>query len=552
MLQQPAQKYTAFQGPQLNQRSWSSNVTTKAPRWLSTDLRDGNQALIKPMDNQHKKRLWDRLLLTGFKEIEVGFPSASVTEFNFVRQLIEENLIPDDVTVQVLTPAREELIKKTFESLQGIKQATVHLYNATSPIFRDQVFRKSRKEVIQMAVDAMKLMVKLAQQYPETVWSFEYSPEAFSETELDFAKEIIDAVCWQSGATRRHQLIVNLPNTVEICTPNIFADQVEWMHTHLSNRECLVLSVHPHNDRGTAVAAAELALLAGAERVEGCLFGNGERTGNVCLLTLALNLYTQGIHPDLDFSEMDKLIQDYQQSTQMQVPVRHPYAGELVYTAFSGSHQDAISKSLSLQQKDSKWHVPYLPLDPMDVGRDYQAVVRVNGQSGKGGIAFLLEQIYGIKLPKGMQVKLSGAVQQISDTQVKEMSATEIYQIMLQQFMPEKSKYCYVGHQLTEDTRQSDYVFIEVEMEKNQQTKVLNGRGKGPIDAFANALKDWSKTIQLIDYVEHSLDKGAGAMAVAYVAIAGENNQPQWGMGMDSNIVSASLRAMVNALNNVD
>ncbi|MEM9909116.1 MAG: 2-isopropylmalate synthase, partial [Cyanobacteria bacterium P01_D01_bin.44] len=429
MLTSPAQKYRAFPSIQLIDRTWPSQTITKPPVWLSTDLRDGNQALAEPMTLPRKLQMFNVLVQLGFKEIEVGFPAASQTEFDFIRYLIEQDLIPADVTIQVLTQARESLIYRTFESLRGAQQAIVHVYNATAPAFRRIVFGRDRAETIQLAVSAATLLKDLAAAQPNTNWRFQYSPETFTATELDFAKEICDAVLDVWEPTPDHRAIINLPASVEVATPNVFADQVEWMHRHLTRREAVVLCVHPHNDRGCGVAAAELAQMAGADRVEGCLFGNGERTGNVDLVTLAMNLYTQGIYPGLDFSAIDQVAQVVKDCTQLPIHPRHPYVGELVYTAFSGSHQDAIKKGFAVQDPNGLWEVPYLPMDPADVGRSYEAVVRVNSQSGKGGIAFLLEQYYGITLPRRMQVEFSSVVQRVMDAGGQELSAEAIWQI---------------------------------------------------------------------------------------------------------------------------
>ncbi|MEA5462547.1 2-isopropylmalate synthase [Leptothoe sp. PORK10 BA2] len=433
MLQNPAQKYRPVQPVQGCDRTWPNRTLTQPPIWLSTDLRDGNQALAQPMSIDQKLRLFELLVQIGFKEIEVGFPSASTIEFAFVRRLIEENRIPDDVTIQVLTQARESLIRQTFESLQGAKQAIVHVYNATAPVFRRVVFGNTQAETIELAVTAATLIRQLAQERPETCWRFQYSPEVFTSTELPFARDICNAVLaiWQP--TPEAKAIINLPASVEVSTPNVFADQVEWMHRHLDYRQAVALSVHPHNDRGCSIAAAELGQMAGADRVEGCLFGNGERTGNVDLVTLAMNLYTQGIHPGLDFSHIDQVAEVVKHCTQLPIHPRHPYVGELVFTAFSGSHQDAIKKGFAQRQienrPDAPWEIPYLPMDPADVGRSYEAIVRVNSQSGKGGIAFLLERDYNVVLPKRLQVEFSQVVQQVMDSLGEEMSAAAIWQL---------------------------------------------------------------------------------------------------------------------------
>lgn len=552
MLKDPSSRYRPFAGPELHDRRWPARRISAAPRWLSTDLRDGNQALVDPMGADLKLRLWERLVSVGFKEIEVAFPSASETEFDFVRRLIEDDRVPPDVTLQVLTPARPELIRRTFESLQGARQATVHLYNATSPVFREQVFGKTPEAVIAMAVNAMALMVDLAKQRPETRWSFEYSPETFSATEMSFAKEIVDAVSAAAGATIENPLVVNLPNTVEVATPNVYADQVEWMHRNLARREALVLSVHPHNDRGTAVAAAELAIMAGAQRVEGCLFGNGERTGNVCLVTLAMNLYTQGIDPRLDLGDMDGVRADCEACTGLTVHSRHPYAGDLVYTAFSGTHQDAIRKGMAAQADREYWQVPYLPLDPADVGRDYRAVVRVNGQSGKGGIAFLLEREFGIVLPRDMQVELRERVQQIADAEGGELNAQRIREVLDRTFVHPPGPHRYVSHQLDEDTARSEWVTVQVDMDRGGVRRSGVGAGQGPIDAFASMLREGGEAVEVLDYHEHAVGAGAGATAAAYVSLRTRTGEPVWGMGLDPHIVTASFKALVSAMNRAD
>ncbi len=447
MLTQPATKYTAFTPIDLPNRTWPGKTITHSPIWLSTDLRDGNQALIEPMDIGRKLRLFRTLVDIGFKEIEVGFPSASQTEFDFVRRLIEQDLIPDDVTIQVLTPAREALIRRSFEALQGVRQAIVHMYNATAPVFRQVVFGLDKPGTVRLATEAASLIKTLAASAPETQWRFQYSPEVFTSTELPFAKEICNAVLSVWQPTPLAKAIINLPASVEVSTPNIFADQVEWMHQNLAYRDAVVLCVHPHNDRGCSIAAAELGQMAGAQRVEGCLFGNGERTGNVDLVTLAMNLYTQGISPGLDFSHINEIVRVAEDCTQLPVHPRHPYAGELVFTAFSGSHQDAIKKGFAVRAPQDRWAVPYLPMDPADVGRSYESVVRINSQSGKGGIAFLLERDYGVVLPRKLQIEFSRVVQQTMDAGGKEMSAQEIWKIFQQTYCQENAPIGYLSHQ---------------------------------------------------------------------------------------------------------
>ncbi|GAB4386504.1 MAG: 2-isopropylmalate synthase [Elainellaceae cyanobacterium] len=546
MLTNPAAKYRPFAPIQLPDRTWPSRTITHPPIWLSTDLRDGNQALIEPMNIERKVQMFELLVKLGFREIEVAFPSASQTDFDFVRHLIETDRIPDHVTIQVLTPARESLIRRTFESLRGAKRAIVHLYNATSPVFRKTVFGLDRAGTIQLATSAAQLCKDLAAAQPETDWYFQYSPETFTATELEFAKQICDAVIdiWQP--TPDHKAIINLPATVEVATPNVFADQVEWMHRHLARRDSIILCVHPHNDRGCGIAAAELAQMAGADRVEGCLFGNGERTGNVDLVTLALNLYTQGIHPGLDFSNINEVARVVKDCTQLPIHPRHPYVGDLVFTAFSGSHQDAIKKGFAVQQPDTLWEVPYLPLDPIDVGRTYESIVRVNSQSGKGGIAFLLEQEYGLTMPRRLQIEFSQVVQQAMDASGKEMSASELWQIFEQEYLQAISPCKYLSHHLSE-LEQGSVQAIAASVQYNGKPISISGQGNGPIDAFLHAL---NLGIRIHHYEEHALSQGSDATAVAYVEIAGDWIQGTlYGVGIHANIVTASLLAVLSAAN---
>jgi 2-isopropylmalate synthase len=541
MLTQPNTKYRAFPPVDLPDRTWTSKTITHPPIWLSTDLRDGNQALIEPMNVQQKLRLFQLLIDIGFQEIEVGFPSASQTDFDFVRSLVTNNLIPDHVTIQVLTPAREELIRRTFESLRGAKRAIVHLYNATCPEFRRIVFGLDQSGTVALATSSAQLMKQLAAEQPETDWRFEYSPETFTATELDFAKTVCDAVLnvWQPTLDRK--AIINLPATVEVATPNVFADQVEWMHRHLQRRDAVVLSVHPHNDRGCGIAAAELAQMAGADRVEGCLFGNGERTGNVDLVTLALNLYTQGVHPGLDFSNINAVARVVEDCTQLSIHPRHPYVGDLVFTAFSGSHQDAIKKGLAVQQT-GVWEVPYLPIDPTDLGRTYESVIRVNSQSGKGGIAFLLERDYHLVLPRRLQIEFSRVVQQAMDRQGQEMESADLWRLFEQEYM-RSAPFEYLSHRLLEVERNVQTIATTIQV--NGQPKMMNGQGNGPIDAFLNAL---NLGIQVHHYEEHALTQGSDARAIAYVEIGGEN-WATYGVGMHHNLITASLLAIVSGVN---
>lgn len=547
MLNRPETKYRPFTGSDLPDRTWPARRIERAPIWLSTDLRDGNQALADPMDVARKLRLWETLVAIGFKEIEVAFPAASRTEFDFVRRLIEEDRIPEDVTIQVLVQAREDLIRRTFDALEGAPRAIVHVYTALSPVFREVVFRKGRDELRDLTVRAMTLARDLAAERPETAWRFQYSPETFSTTELGYAREVVDAVTEVIDPSPERPLIVNLPATVEAATPNVFADQVEWMHRHLARRDSLVLSVHTHNDRGTAVAAAELALMAGADRVEGCLFGNGERTGNVCLVTLAMNLYTQGIHPGLDFSDLDRVCAVAEGCTRIPVHPRHPYAGELVYTAFSGSHQDAIRKGLAAQDPAGPWRVPYLPLDPADVGRDYRAVIRVNSQSGKGGVAHVLERDFGLQLPRGIQIELAHGVQALTERHGRELTAAEIHQALVEEFAAPEGPWVYGGHHLDADTAASPEVTLRVDLRQGGVPVTVEGRGPGPIAAFAAAVGVGG--VRVLDYHEHAIGSGAEAEAAAYLALGFPGGETVWGMGRDGNIVTASLRAMVSAMN---
>lgn len=545
MLPNPAAKYRAFPPVKLSDRTWPNQVISKPPIWMSTDLRDGNQALIEPMSPEKKLRFFEMLLKIGVKEIEVAFPSASQTDFDFVRKLVEEKRIPDDVTIEVLTPAREDLIRRTVDSVLGTRRAIVHMYNATAPSFRRIVFNMSKEEVKALAVAGTTLIRELTDAHPETEWVFQYSPEAFSMTELDFAKEICDAVSEAWQPTPERKMIINLPGTVEASTPNVYADQVEWMHRNLARRDAILISVHPHNDRGCAVAAAELAVMAGADRIEGCLFGNGERTGNVDLVTLALNLYSQGINPGLDFSDIDAVRQCVEECNQIAVHPRHPYAGDLVYTAFSGSHQDAIKKGFAKQQADAIWEVPYMPVDPADLGRSYDAVIRVNSQSGKGGMTYLLEQEYGLVLPRRLQIEFSRAVQRVTDETGGEVAARDIHTIFNNEYLNAVTPYQYRNHHIDE-SQGNGTVHIRVELERDDQPLSLQGTGNGPIDAFVNAL---GMDIKLMDFHEHAIGAGANANAASYMELRVNNGPTRFGVGIDGNIVTASLRAILSAVN---
>ncbi|MEC3763976.1 2-isopropylmalate synthase [Cupriavidus sp. SS-3] len=541
MLVNPAIKYRPAATVDIPERTWPGRTITRAPRWMSTDLRDGNQALIEPMNPARKLRFFEQLVKIGLKEIEVAFPAASQTDFDFVRMLIEERRIPDDVTIVVLTQSREDLIRRTVESVRGAARAIVHLYNPIAPAWRRIVFNASRDEIKDVAVSGTRLIKALTDAMPETAWTYEYSPETFSLAELDFSLEVSDAVsaAWQAGPGR--PMILNLPTTVECSTPNVFADQIEWMHRRLARREHIALSVHPHNDRGTAVAAAELALMAGADRVEGCLFGNGERTGNVDLVTLALNLYTQGVAPHLDFSDIDAVRQCVEHCNQLPVHPRHPYVGDLVFTAFSGSHQDAIRKGFAQQQPDAIWEVPYLPIDPADLGRSYDAVIRVNSQSGKGGMAYLLEQVHGLYLPRRLQIEFSRAVQAMTDDSGLEASADDLYGLFEREYLAREAPLRYVSHQLA-----SDSTVITVQMERDGQPCSVRGSGNGPIDAFIDAL---DLPVRVMDYHEHAMNAGADASAACYVEVRVGDSPTGFGAGIDANLVTASLRAVLSGVN---
>lgn len=546
MITNPAAKYRRFQSIELTDRQWPNNTIQQAPVWMSTDLRDGNQALIDPMSVDTKMHFFKKLVEIGFKEIEVGFPSASDTDFNFVRRLIEENHIPDDVTIEVLTQAREDLIARTVESLKGARRAIVHMYNPTAPDFRTIVYNTDKAGVKALAERGTQWIKDYTAKQPETEWVYQYSPEAFSSTEIKFAKEVCDAVSaiWQP--TPEHKMIINLPATVEMATPNTYADQIEWMHRHMARRDSIVLSVHPHNDRGTAVAAAELAVMAGADRVEGCLFGNGERTGNVDLVTLAMNLYSQGISPELDFTELDQIRQLVEQCTQLPVHPRHPYAGELVFTAFSGSHQDAIKKGFAQHDPNGYWQVPYLPIDPADVSRSYDAVVRVNSQSGKGGVSFLLQQHAGFELPRRLQIEFSKIVQKVSDEKGREISSADIAELFESEYLAIETPYRYQSSKINSD---NDNVTTGIIAHHNKTEMVLSGQGNGPIDAAAHALSSQiGQAITVVDYHEHGIGAGSDAVAVCYVEIK-VANASLFGVGQDKNITSAAIKALFSGVN---
>ncbi|WP_285260170.1 2-isopropylmalate synthase [Halopseudomonas bauzanensis] len=543
MLTDPSSKYRPFTPIALPDRTWPDKVIDRAPIWLSTDLRDGNQSLIEPMDAAKKMRFFKCLVAVGMKEIEVGFPSASQTDFDFVRELIEGGHIPDDVTIQVLTQARDDLIERTFESVKGAKKAIVHYYNACAPAFRKIVFNQDKAGVKAIAIAAGKTIRRLAEAAPETDWRFEYSPEVFSSTETDFAVEVCNAVIGVFEPTPQNKLILNLPATIECATPNNYADQIEWFGRHIDRRDSVLISVHTHNDRGTGVAASELAVMAGADRVEGCLFGNGERTGNVCLVTLALNLYTQGVDPQLDFSDIDAVRKVVEDCNQLPVHPRHPYAGDLVHTAFSGSHQDAIRKGFAQQQPDAVWEVPYLPIDPADIGRSYEAVIRVNSQSGKGGITYLLEQEYGIALPRRLQIEFSQVVQGETDRLGLEMTAEQIHQLLQREYLQATSPYALVRHRLQEENGTSA---VDVEVINAGTTQHWRGVGKGPLEALVAGLP---VAVEIMDYHEHAIGAGSNAKAAAYIEIRLDNGRPLHGIGIDENLTAASFRALFSALN---
>jgi 2-isopropylmalate synthase len=553
----PIHRYPAFAPVGLGDRTWPTKVAIEAPRWCAVDLRDGNQALIDPMSPGRKRRMFELLVRMGYKEIEVGFPSASQTDFDFVRQLIEEDLIPDDVVIQVLTQARDALIERTFESIRGAKQAIVHLYNSTSTLQRRVVFGLPREGITDIAVQGARLCQKLTETVPDTDVFFEYSPESYTGTELDFAVEVCNAVneVWQPTPDRK--TIVNLPATVEMATPNIYADSIEWMHRNLANRDSVVLSLHPHNDRGTAVAAAELGRLAGADRIEGCLFGNGERTGNVCLVTLGLNLFSQGIDPQIDFSDIDEIRRTVEYCNQLPVHERHPYGGDLVYTAFSGSHQDAIKKGFDWMERDAaaagvgvgdfRWAVPYLPIDPKDVGRSYEAVIRVNSQSGKGGVAYVMRTEHHLDLPRRLQIEFSQAVQARTEANGGEVSPAQMWEVFEAEYLSATTPIALNSHHTSSVADAGDDE-LDVNVYVDGVKKQLSGIGNGPIAAFVNALHSVGCDVRVLDYAEHALSSGGDARAAAYVECAiGE--RILWGVGIDANIVTASLKAVVSAVN---
>jgi len=538
-------KYRGFTPVKKVDRRWPDNVLEKAPIWCSVDLRDGNQALVEPMNAGQKLRLWEQLLAIGFKSIEVGFPSASAHDFDFLRKLIDEDRIPDDVTVQVLVQARKELIERTFEALAGAKRAVVHFYNSTSTVQRRDVFGVDREGIINIAVSGAELVKAAAKRYPATEWTFEYSPESFTGTELDFALEVCNAVNEVLEPTPDKPVIINLPATVEMSTPNIYADQIEWFCEHVHHRESLLISLHTHNDRGCAVAAAELGVMAGADRVEGTLMGNGERTGNMDIVTMAMNLYSQGIDPELDFQHMDAIIATVRECTQLPVHPRHPYAGELVFTAFSGSHQDAINKCLARRRRDDPWDVAYLPIDPADIGRTYQEVIRINSQSGKGGVAYVLAQDHGLELPRWLQIDFSTAVQKLAEESESEVSSSAIFALFEQTYLQPSSGWCLGNYQLS---REEGVDALTANLLTPSGDVAIAGRGNGVVDAFIHGLEVLTgQKIVVVEYSEHSLGQSADAEAVSYVQLNVDGARP-CGVGRSHDIVQASLAAIISAL----
>lgn len=550
MIKNPADKYVPFApfGRDFSERTWPSRRITHPPVWMSTDLRDGNQALIEPMNVDRKLRFFDQLVKIGFKEIEIGFPSASQTDYDFVRKLIDEKRIPDDVAIIVLTQAREDLIERTVQACAGAHQAIIHMYNACAPAFRKIVFRMSREEIRDIAIAGTKMVKAAVARHPETRWRYEYSPEVFSTTELDFALEVCNAVVDTWQPTPQDKIILNLPATIESTTPNLYADQIEWMHTHLAQRDRIVLSLHLHNDRGTAVATAELALMAGGDRVEGCLFGNGERTGNVDLVTLALNMYTQGIHPGLDFSDIEEIRRCVEDCNQIPVHPRHPYAGDLVFTAFSGSHQDAIKKGFAEQKPDAVWEVPYLPIDPADLGRNYDAVIRVNSQSGKGGVSYLLEHEQGLVLPRRLQIEFSRAIQKVTDETGREVTSKDVFEVFSREYLDRETPWKLISHRITgspKTTGQKQFS-IEINVEIDGKSRHLVGHGDGAISAFIDAL---GVEARIMDYQEHAIGTGTDTRAASYVEMRIGDASSGFGVGIHEDIVTSSFLAILSAFN---
>jgi len=561
----PVHKYRPYHeslGIDLPDRTWPSKRIEKAPIWCAVDLRDGNQALIDPMSPERKRIMFDLLVKMGYKEIEVGFPSASQTDFDFVRSLIEEKAIPDDVTIQVLTQARDHLIERTYESIAGAKQAIVHFYNSTSILQRDVVFREDRQGIMDIALHGARFCREMEKKIPQTKVFYEYSPESFTGTELEYAVEVCNAVLEVLEPTPERKVIINLPATVEMASPNVYADSIEWMGRHLAHRENVIISLHPHNDRGTAVAAAELGYMAGADRIEGCLFGNGERTGNVDLVALGINMFTQGIDPQIDFSNLDEIKRTAEYCNQLKVHERSPWAGDLVYTAFSGSHQDAIKKGFERMAADAEaqgthvdnlvWAVPYLPVDPKDLGRSYEAVIRVNSQSGKGGVAYLLKKDHNLELPRRLQIEFSGVVQHKTDAEGGEVSSDDLWAIFQDEYLPAKDAVNKWGRfELTGSRTESDFngtLKLSVDLRDGESVTRKDAIGNGPIDAFLKLMLEEGINVELFDYVEHTLSAGGDAMAAAYVEL-NVNGTRLWGVGIDSDISTASLKAVVSAIN---
>ncbi|QRP97582.1 2-isopropylmalate synthase [Corynebacterium sp. FDAARGOS 1242] len=565
----PVNRYQSFaqevEPVTLTDRTWPDKTITVAPQWCAVDLRDGNQALIDPMSPERKHRMFDLLVKMGYKEIEVGFPSASQTDFNFVREIIEGNKIPDDVTIQVLVQAREHLIRRTFEACEGAKNVIVHFYNSTSKLQRRVVFRKDRPAIKKLATDAAELIKSIAQDYPDTNWRWEYSPESFTGTELDFAVEVCDAVVDIMEATPENPMIINLPSTVEMISPNVYADQIEWMHRNFAKRDSIIMSLHPHNDRGEGVAAAELGYMAGADRIEGCLFGNGERTGNVDLITLGLNMLTQGVDPQIDFSDLPKIRETVEYCNQLRVPERHPYGGELVFTAFSGSHQDAINKGLDAlaqvvhpganntdvsweELRETTWEVPYLPIDPKDVGRDYQAVIRVNSQSGKGGVAYIMKTDHGINMPRAMQAEFSSVVQAVTDAEGGEVNSKNMWDIFAAEFLDRTTPLELETFHVDNSTTETEDAKVTASIIYSGEKHVVSGSGNGPIAAYANALENVGIDFEVIDYSQQSRTSGDDAEAACYIA-AEVNGTQVWGAGIAGSTTRASINAITSAIN---
>ena len=566
---QPVHRYRPFaeevEDITLPDRTWPDKKITVAPQWCAVDLRDGNQALIDPMSPERKRRMFNLLVQMGYKEIEVGFPSASQTDFDFVREIIEKNMIPEDVTIQVLVQAREHLIRRTFEACEGASNVIVHFYNSTSELQRRVVFRKDKPAIKQLAVDAAHLIKDIAKDYPGTNWRWEYSPESYTGTELEFAREVCDAVTEVMEPTPEHPMIINLPSTVEMITPNVYADSIEWMHRNLARRNSIILSLHPHNDRGEGVAAAELGYLAGADRIEGCLFGNGERTGNVCLVTLGLNMLTQGVDPQIDFSDIRLIRDTVEYCNQLRVPERHPYGGDLVFTAFSGSHQDAVNKGLDAmaakvkpgadntevtwdELRETVWEVPYLPIDPKDVGRDYEAVIRVNSQSGKGGVAYIMKTDHGINMPRQMQVEFSGVVQAVTDSEGGEVNSKNMWDIFATEYLDTDSPVEQVSVRVDNAETDEDEAKVTATVIHDGKETTITGSGNGPVAAYANALEQLGIDAEVQEYSQQSRTAGDDAEAACYI-YATVNGSAAWGVGIAGSITRASLKALTSAVN---